>query len=91
MTGSKEWNEFLDSLLTRARDERKDTAEYEYRAQRRELLEERLSSSLNTDQQDMVEDILFELGLSADRESELLYRQGLRDCVWLLKALGVLA
>ena len=38
----------------------------------------------------MVDEVLFELGVAAEREAELLYRQGLKDCVWLLKNLGVL-
>ena len=28
--------------------------------------------------------------LAADRAGENLYAQGMRDCVWMLKALGVL-
>ncbi|WP_255225803.1 hypothetical protein [Lutispora saccharofermentans] len=37
------------------------------------------------------EKILFDLGLAAEHETEVIYHQGLKDCVWPLKNLGVLA
>ena len=50
-----------------------------------------LTTNLTKDEKDMVEEVLFEFGLAAEHETELLYQQGLKDCVWLLKNLGVLA
>ena len=50
-----------------------------------------LTTNLTKEEKVMVEEVLFELGVAADHESESLYQQGLKDCVWLLKNLGVLA
>lgn len=38
-----------------------------------------------------MDEVISELGLAAEHEMELLYQQGLKDCVWLLKILGVLS
>lgn len=91
MTKNKEWNEFLHNLLSCSVKKLQDTKEYEYRKARREQLEEMLDTNLTMDQKDMVDEVLFEFGLAAEQEAGLLYRQGLKDCVWLLKNLGVLA
>lgn len=37
------------------------------------------------------EEILFELILAAKHETEVFYHQGLKDCVWMINDLGVLA
>lgn len=48
-------------------------------------------TNLTADEKDMVDGVLFELGVAAEHETGILYRQGLKDCVWILKSLGVLA
>ena len=50
-----------------------------------------LTTNLTRDQKDMIDEVLLELGLGQKRETELIYRQGLKDCVWLLGNLGLLA
>lgn len=91
MSKSKEWNEFLGDLLSCSLKNLQATKEFEYLKRRREHIDEMLTTNLTRDAKDMVDDVLFELGLAAEHETELLYQQGLRDCVWLLKNLGVLA
>ena len=91
MSKSKEWNEFLGDLLSCSLKNLQTTKEFEYLKRRREHIDEMLTTNLTRDAKDMVDDVLFELGLAAEHETELLYQQGLRDCVWLLKNLGVLA
>ena len=91
MTNKEEWNEFLDHLITNAIEEHKKSKEYEYRRERQNQIDEFLTTNLTSDQKGFVDEILFELGAVAERESEVVYRQGLKECVWLLKTLGVLA
>ena len=91
MTNQAEWNEFLDNLLSNAIAGHKSSKEYEYLKQRQEQIDESLATNLTADQKIFVEEILFELGLATARETEIVYQQGLKDCVWLLRNLGVLA
>ena len=91
MNNHEEWNEFLENLVTNAIAGHKDTKEYEYLRARQKHIDEFLTSNLTVDQKTFMEEILFEIGVSAERQTEVVYRQGLKDCVWLLKNLGVLA
>lgn len=76
MINHKEWNEFLGNLLSNALQKYKETDEYEY---------------LQLNQKEMIEDCFFDIGVAAERETEMFYKQGMKDCVWLLKTLGVIA
>lgn len=91
MSKHEEWNEFLGNLLSCNLKGLQTTREYEYRRERQEHIDEMLTTNLTSDQKNMVDEVLYELGLEAEHETETLYRQGLMDCVWLLKNLGVLA
>ena len=91
MSKSEEWNEFLNHLLSCSLKNLQATKEYKYLKARREHIDEMLTTNLTKDEKDMVDEVLFEFGLAAEHETELLYHQGLKDCVWLLKSLGVLA
>ena len=91
MTNNAEWNEFLDNLLSDAIREHEASKESEYLRQRKATIDEMLTTNLNADEKLFVDEILFELGLAAERETEIGYRRGLRDCVWILKNLGVIA
>lgn len=91
MSKNEEWNEFLTKMLSCALKNLQSTREYEYREQRREQIDEMLTTNLTVDEKELVDEVLFELGSAAEQETELLYQQGMKDCVWLLKSLGVLA
>ena len=91
MTRPEEWDEFLSRLRLRHWEEFKKTREYEDRKQRQEELEGLLADNLSKDEKEMVDDVLWEQGLMAEREGAELYVQGIRDCVWMLKSIGVLA
>ena len=91
MSKNEEWNEFLTKMLACALKNLQATQEYECREQRRKQIDEMLTTNLTYDEKDLVDEVLFELGSAAKHETELLYQQGLKDCVWLLKSLGVLA
>ena len=88
---NQELNEFLKNLISSSLDNLKATNEYTYRKQREAQIDEMLATNLTRSEKDMVDDVLFELGAAAEHETETLYLQGLKDCVWLLKSLGVLA
>ena len=91
MTITKEWDEFLSNLHTEAISIHRSTIEHEYQKQRRQEIDMLLYTNLLDEQKRLVDEILGELGLANERESEVVYQQGLRDSVWLLKHLGVLA
>lgn len=91
MSKNEEWSVFLSNLLSHAVLDHKATKENQYLKQSQEQVEEMLTTNLNKDQKVMVDEIIFENGVSAERESEIIYQQGFRDCVWILKNLGVLA
>lgn len=88
---NNEWNEFLSTLVSNAIQAHRKTTEYEYVKNRQEHIDEILTTNLTHDQREMVDEILFEYGLSAERETEVVYQQGIADCVCLLKQLGVLS
>lgn len=50
-----------------------------------------MSGELTADQRTFIEEILYEIISFHDREADLLYQQGIKDSVWMLKTLGVLA
>lgn len=91
MNKDEEWYEFLDNLLSCALKNLQTTKEYEYRRKRQEHIDEMLTTNLTNDQKDMIDEVLFELGVAQAHETELIYRQGLKDCIWLLNNLGLLA
>lgn len=91
MTRNEEWNEFLGNLLSCSLKNLQATKEYEYRRKQQEHIDEMLTTNLTRDQKDMIDEVLFELGLAGEHEIELIYRQGLKDGVWLLKNMGLLA
>lgn len=91
MSKDEEWNEFLGNLLSCALKNLQSTKEYEYRRKRQEHIDEMLTTNLTSDQKNMIDEVLFEFGLAQEHETELIYRQGLKDCIWLLNNLGLLA
>ena len=88
---SEEWNEFSDRLLFNTLKEYKKSKECEYLAQKKTQIDEMLSVKLTQDEKQFVGGILFERLVTTDRETEVVYHQGLHDCIWLLKNLGILA
>lgn len=91
MTRNEEWNEFLGNLLSCALKNLQATKEYQYLEKRQEEIDEMLTTNLTKNEKVKVDEVLYELGLAEEHETELLYRQGIKDCVWLLKNLGLLA
>lgn len=89
MNFSKEWEAFTQTLVARAVGNYRRSEEYTYYRHRAKDIDELLSNSLCEDEKELVDEILFELDAAADRETEVVYRQGLRDGITMLKSLGV--
>ena len=51
---------------------------------------ERLEHKLTSDQQAMVDAIMFERYVALEQEGKRLYEQGMKDGIWLVQKLGVL-
>lgn len=86
MNKKEEWSEFLNNLLSNALKAYKKATEYEYIKKQQAEIDMIFRDNLTVDQKELVEECLFDIGLVADRESEVVYRQGLKDCVWLLRS-----
>ena len=88
MSNQEEWNELLSDLCSNAIIGHRSSKEHEYLKQRRAHIDEMLTTNLTADEKEFVDDILFDLGVMAERETEVVYQQGVKDGIWLLKNLG---
>lgn len=91
MSNREEWNEFLAPLHSNAIKTYRETQEFEYIEKLKDEIALFFRDNLTADQKSLVEECVSELYLISDRQSEVVYQRGLKDCVWLLKSLGVLA
>ncbi len=55
-----------------------------------DLIDEMLDTNLTKTEKVMVEEVLFEIGAKQEHNASILYQNGMRDCVCILKKLGVL-
>lgn len=90
MTNHEKWNEFLSNLRATAQAAFENTQEYEYQKQHRQQIDELLDTNLTRDEKFFLDEILQELDAVNQREVAAMYRQGFKDCVWLLKDMGVI-
>lgn len=90
MNRLEEWNLFVKKLQESTLKAYSSTYEYELRKTRQAYLDDMMSNELTADQRVCIEEILVEIISFHNRESALLYQQGMKDCVWLLRNLGVL-
>lgn len=91
MSKKEEWNEFLSNLLNNAIQEYKQTKEYEYLKLQQNEIDRLLHDNLTEDQKELVEECIYDIGVASGHETEMFYQQGMKDCVWLLKNLGVIS
>ena len=91
MSKHKEWDEFLESLFCEAFEEYQDTKKYEISREKLNPLNVRLVKEYPEEKNALVYEYIFENGLHAEHKNEFLYLQGLKDCVFLLKKLGIIA
>lgn len=90
MTKLDIWNDFLEQLIENHFNEHKKTKEYEYHHNRLLHIDEMLGTNLTRDEKEMVDEVLFEIGTEKEHYAVGLYHQGLKDCVVILKEMGVL-
>jgi len=90
MTNHDEWNEFLNNMTTVGLEEYKKSKEYEYLDDKLKEMDNLLCNELTEDQKICVDEVMFEIGVASDREKEILYKQGIKDCIFILKELKVL-
>ena len=82
---------FIDQLFDHAVQSFRKNRQGELWAEKREEMDNRCSMMFSPDEQQFAEEC-FDLLLGAAGEEEIfVYRQGMRDCVTLLKTLGILA
>lgn len=91
MKVNQEFELFVDELLSRAVEEFKSTEEYGLLKEKLDRMDCECDTMFRQDEKDFAIEC-FELLLEVDsQEEEYVYRKGLRDCVYILKNLGVLA
>ena len=88
---NKEYNLFIDELLSRAVGEFKSTEQYNLLKEKLERMDCDCETMFTRDVHEFATEC-FELILDVGgQEEQYVYRKGFQDCVWLLKTLGVLA
>ncbi len=85
-----DWNEFVTNRIDYAQGTYRKTLEFRHRQTVEAQMEEMLTTCLTKDEKTMVDEVLFAKGLMLEQDGERLYRQGMKDCVAVLKELGVL-
>ena len=85
MNFSENWGTFVQTLSAHAIGTYRNSSEYAYYRHRQKDMEEILTNSLVEDEKELVDEVLLELETRADREMEVVYRQGLRDSVTMLR------
>jgi len=91
MSVNKEFDFFVDELLSRAVEEFKSTDEYDLLKEKLDAMERDCDTMFTKEEKDFAIEC-FELILEVDsKEEQYVYRKGLQDCVFILKNLGVLA
>ena len=91
MTNQDEWDEFLRNLFGNALEKHQKTKDYKYAQKKQAHFEEILYSNISINKKQLVDDCFFDMMLEIERKMEYLYRQGLKDCIFLLKEMGALA
>lgn len=90
MYKNKIWTNFLDEMIVDSMQSYHQSKEYAYRKIRQEHIEEMLDTNLTKDQRDLIDEVLFEFGVMSEEDGNRLYAQGMKDCVSVLKQLGVI-
>ena len=85
-----DWFEFINARMESERAQYGKTEEYRHRRVVEAQQEEMLETNLTKDEKHMVDEVMFARCLSLERDGERLYQQGMRDCVEVLRELGVI-
>lgn len=91
MTSKEEFDFFVDQLFENAVKEFKETEQYNLLKEKLEQMDRDCDMMFQEEEKDFAIEC-FELIMSADSQEKcFVYRKGLKDCVMILKELGVLA
>ena len=90
MYETEEWDDFLDALYLRALKDLKASQIFEYQQERQKQREALLSNILVSADKPILEEIFVEMWVDEEYRLRLLYQQGYKDCIAILKALAVL-
>ncbi|MFI3326347.1 MAG: hypothetical protein R3Y35_09260 [Clostridia bacterium] len=87
---TKQWNNLLNDMMDCNISNFKQTQEFAYQKEREEHIDEMLTTNLTKDEKQLVDEVLLELGIAQEIQSAMLYKQGFKDCVLVLKKLRVI-
>jgi hypothetical protein len=91
MGNKEEFDFFIDQLLDNAVSDFKETEQHRLLREKLDRMDSDCETKLNIEERRFVTEC-FELLLETDGQQEhYVYRKGMKDCVFLLKELGVLA
>jgi hypothetical protein len=91
MTNQEEFNYFVDQLLENAVKEFRGTEEYRLLQEKLDQMDRDCNTMLKPEEKEFADEC-FELIMQSDgQEESYVYRKALKDSVFLLKSLGVLA
>ena len=91
MTNKEEFDFFVDQLLDNAVQEFKSTEQYNLLREKLDKMDRDCDTLLRADEKDFTTEC-FELIMDADGQEECyVYRKAFKDCVSVLKWMGVLA
>lgn len=82
-------NQFMKDMANTAQNEYRSTKEYQYYKYRRGEIDQILSGLLMEDQKELVDAFLEEIEDAVRQEEQVVYLQGVRDGIDILKSLGV--
>jgi len=91
MTNHEEWDEFLDNLLSNAVNEYQGTEECEHLRKKLTSLSAQMLKDYPEEENPLIYKHVSKLIQNEERKNEFVYLQGVKDCVFLLKKLGILA
>ncbi len=83
------WVEFIEAMVEANGREHRKTKEFELWNEKRNEIDKYLENNLTRDQKVVVEEAMVEIGCMSDFDGIRLYEQGMKDCVVLLRRLGV--
>lgn len=87
----EEFNYLIDQMLENAVKEFKDTEEYSLLEEKLEQMEWDCENMLRPEEKEFAEEC-FEIIMDVDgREEAYVYRKGFKDCISILRLMGVLA
>lgn len=87
---NQDWQKFLGVRISAEREQYRQTEEYRHRRVIEAQQEEMMETNLTRDEKLMVDEVMSARCLSLEKDGVRLYQQGMKDCVAVLRELGVI-